>query len=63
MKFLGKKGNNGVGAAAGDRRSSASTPNKGLIWAAWLLSTAGFAILLGGVASMQSVSISWGQCW
>jgi preprotein translocase subunit SecG len=29
------------------------TGNKGLIWAAWLLSTAGFAILLGGVASMQ----------
>ncbi len=30
--------------------------NKGLIWGAWLLSTAGFAILLGGVASLQSVS-------
>jgi hypothetical protein len=29
--------------------------NKGAIWAAWLLSTCGFAILLGGVASMQNV--------
>ncbi|KAL4852859.1 hypothetical protein ACK3TF_006065 [Chlorella vulgaris] len=28
--------------------------NKGAIWAAWLLSTCGFAILLGGVASMQN---------
>jgi hypothetical protein len=29
--------------------------NKGAIWAAWLLSTCGFAILLAGVASMQNV--------
>lgn len=28
--------------------------NKGAIWAAWLLSTCGFAILLAGVASMQN---------
>lgn len=31
------------------------TGNKGNIWAAWLLATAGFGILLAGVASMQSM--------
>lgn len=36
-------------------KAPAVTGNKGLIWMAWLLSTAGFAILLGGVASMQQV--------
>jgi len=35
-------------------RAPKFTGNKGMITAAWLLSTAGFAILLAGVASMQS---------
>lgn len=43
------------------RVGSRFTGNKGLIWGAWLLSTAGFGILLGGVASLQSVGAGWGQ--
>jgi hypothetical protein len=42
-----------------------TTGNKGLIWGAWLLSTCGFGILLGGVAAMQNVGGSpgdWGWC-
>jgi hypothetical protein len=35
-------------------RAPKFTGNKGMITAAWLLSTAGFALLLAGVASMQS---------
>ena len=34
---------------------SGSKTHTGLIWLWWLLATCGFAILLGGVASMQKV--------
>lgn len=57
MKMFGKKGGGGAGAGAGERRPSASTANKGFIWAFWLLSTCGFGILLGGVAAMQNVGV------
>lgn len=53
MKMFG--GGSGTG---GSRHSSeggkTAASNKWMIWAAWLLATAGFAILLAGVASMQS---------
>ena len=54
MKLFGGKKEGGTGGG-GD--GSAPMANRGLIWAAWLLSTAGFGILLGGVASMQQVSV------
>ena len=37
----------------GGKKFGGSVPHQGLIWAAWLLADAGFAILLGGVASLQ----------
>jgi hypothetical protein len=43
------------------RAASRFTGNKGLIWGCWLLSTCGFGILLGGVASLQSVGGGWGR--
>lgn len=42
-------GGTGTGGTTG------KTGNRALIWLAWLLSTAGFGILLGGVASLQQV--------
>ena len=51
MKLFGKK----EGATRSGGGGDGSAPNRGLIWGAWLLSTAGFGILLGGVASMQQV--------
>ena len=50
MKLFGKKEGTTRGGGG-----NGSAPNRGLIWGAWLLSTAGFGILLGGVASMQQV--------
>lgn len=50
--FGGKTGTGGSRHSSEGGKTAAS--NKWMIWAAWLLSTAGFAILLGGVASMQA---------
>ena len=48
------------GFRSGGERGEPTKTHKSLIWLGWLLQTAGFGILLGGVASMQNVSACWG---
>lgn len=44
----------GFGSGGGGGKKA----NRSLIWLAWLLSTAGFGVLLGGIASAQKVTVA-----